>query len=50
LHARGIGPELLEMAEEFAALKVQAGMDTPDLDALLACVARSSKDQMEVES
>jgi 2-dehydropantoate 2-reductase len=50
LHARGIGPELLEMAEEFAVLKVQAGMDTPDLDALLACVARSSKDQMEVES
>ena len=40
LHAREVGPELLEMAEEFAELKAEAGMETPNLDALLACVPR----------
>jgi len=42
LHAPGIGPELLEMAEEFAGLKAKAGLETPTLDALLARVARSA--------
>jgi 2-dehydropantoate 2-reductase len=41
LHVRTVGPELLEMAEEFAELKAEAGMETPNLDALLACVPRS---------
>jgi 2-dehydropantoate 2-reductase len=40
LHARSVGPELLEMAEEFAVLKTQAGMETPSLDALLDHVPR----------
>jgi len=40
LHAKTVGPELLELAEEFAELKAKAGIETPDLDALLACVAR----------
>lgn len=50
LHARGIGPELHEMAEEFSELKVQAGMDTPNLDTLLACVPQPPADPMEVAS
>ncbi len=40
LHARTVGPELLEMAEEFAELKARAGIETPDLDALLDQVPR----------
>lgn len=40
LHAPKVGPELLEMAEEFAELKAQAGMETPNLDLLLDCVRR----------
>jgi 2-dehydropantoate 2-reductase len=42
LHARTVGPELLEMAEDFEAIKRKAGLETPDLDALLACVPRST--------
>jgi 2-dehydropantoate 2-reductase len=42
LHARTIGPELLDMAADFEALKQEAGLDTPDLDALLACVPRTT--------
>ena len=38
LHAKTVGPELLELADEFAVLKRLAGMGTPDLDALLDCV------------
>jgi len=45
LHARTVGPELHEMAEEFAKLKHQAGIETPCLDALLKHVP-----QMEVTS
>jgi 2-dehydropantoate 2-reductase len=40
LHVRSVGPELLEMVEEFAELKTQARMETPSLDALLDCVPR----------
>ncbi len=40
LHARSVGPELLEMVEEFAELKARAGLKTPILDALLANVPR----------
>ena len=40
LHAPGVVPELLEMAEEFAELKAEAGMETPTLDSLLACLPR----------
>ncbi len=40
LHLRLVGPELLEMAEEFAELKARAGIETPSLDALLDCVPR----------
>ena len=43
LHAPGVGPELLEMAEEFADLKAEAGMETPTLDSLLAYVPRSAE-------
>jgi len=52
LHARTVGPELLELAEEFAELKAQAGMETPNLDALLDCVPRSrpGADRKEVTS
>jgi len=35
LHARTVGPELLELADEFTVLKSLAGMETPDLDTLL---------------
>jgi 2-dehydropantoate 2-reductase len=42
LHARVVGPELHEMAEEFEVLKRLAGMETPELDALLDCVPRQS--------
>ncbi len=40
LHARTVGPELLELAEDFAGLKAGAGIETPGLDALLAHVHR----------
>lgn len=40
LHARAVGPELLQMAEEFEKLKARARLATPDMDALLACVPR----------
>ncbi len=40
LHAPGIGPELLQMAKEFAELKAEAGLETPTLDSLLARVPR----------
>jgi hypothetical protein len=38
LHAQVVGPELHQLAAEFMELKVRAGMETPELDALLACV------------
>jgi 2-dehydropantoate 2-reductase len=38
LHLRSVGPALLEMAEEFAELRAEAGLETPSLDALLDCV------------
>jgi hypothetical protein len=38
LHAPGVVPELLEMVEEFAELKAEAGVETPTLDSLLACL------------
>jgi len=51
LHARTVGPELLELAEEFAVLKSLAGMETPDLDALLDCVPQQpAADRMEAAS
>lgn len=37
LHASEVGDELLEMMEEFAELKAQAGFDTPNLDELISC-------------
>ncbi len=40
LHARVVGPELLELAEEFAVLKRLSGVETPCLDALLKHVPR----------
>jgi 2-dehydropantoate 2-reductase len=40
LHARTVGPELHDMAEEFAELKHQAGMETPCLDAQFLHVPR----------
>ena len=40
LHAPGVVPELLEMAEEFADLKAAAGIETPTLDSLLAGLPR----------
>ena len=41
LHAPTVGPELGEMADEFAVLKTAAGMETPTLDALLDHVPRT---------
>ena len=35
LHAKAIGNEMAEMADEFAELQIKAGVDTPNLDALL---------------
>jgi 2-dehydropantoate 2-reductase len=40
LHSPVVGPELHEMADEFAALKAQANTATPELDALLEFVPR----------
>ena len=42
LHAPGVAPELLEMAEEFAHLEAEARVATPTLHALLDYVARRS--------
>jgi len=52
LHARTVGPELLELAEEFAVLKGLTGMETPHLDALLDQVPRPrpAADRKEVAS
>ena len=51
LHARTVGPELIELAEEFAVLKRLAGLETPSLDALLAHVPRQpATDRMKVAS
>jgi len=51
LHARTVGPELLDLAEEFAVLKTLVGMETPDLDALLDYVPQGpAPEQMEVAS
>ena len=51
LHARTVGPELHEMAEEFEVLKCLAGLETPYLDMLLDCVPREPKAlQMEEAS
>ena len=40
LHALGVVPELLEMADEFAELRGESGMETPTLDAFLAGLPR----------
>ena len=49
LHARTVGPELVELADEFAVLKRLAGIETPDLDTLLDCVPRQpTADRKEV--
>jgi 2-dehydropantoate 2-reductase len=51
LHAREVGPELHEMADEFEVLKRLAGVETPNLDTLLGCVPkRSSANLLEVAS
>ncbi len=50
LHARTVGPELLEMVAEFDCLKRRAGMDTPTLDALLAHVPRPDSDSYRAAS
>jgi len=51
LHARTVGPELHEMAEEFEVLKRLASIETPELDTLLGCVPNhSSADRPEVAS
>jgi len=41
LHAPAVGPELRKMAGEFEALKAEAGMETPTLDALLKHVPQT---------
>jgi 2-dehydropantoate 2-reductase len=51
LHARTVGPELLELADEVTVLKSLAGMETPDLDALLDFVSQQpASGGMEVAS
>lgn len=37
LHAAGVGEEVSEMMEEFGVLKARAGIDTPNLNELIAC-------------
>ena len=39
LHLKTVGPELHLLAGEFAELRTRSGLETPDLDALLACVS-----------
>jgi hypothetical protein len=43
LHARCVGPELLELAADFGVLKDLAGMETPALDELLRAVRRAER-------
>ena len=51
LHARVVGPELHEMVAEFEILKRLAGMEAPDLDALLECVPQhAAVERSEVAS
>ena len=51
LHVRVVGPELHEMVAEFEILKRLAGMETPDLDALLECVPQhAAVERSEVAS
>ena len=38
LHARTVGPELLELAAEFETCKAETRIPTPELDALLQSV------------
>jgi 2-dehydropantoate 2-reductase len=45
LHARTVGPELLEMAADFNRLKHLAGLKTPTLDKLLDNVPRPGRSQ-----
>ena len=40
LHVRTVGPELLDLAAEFAELKSRTGLETPGLDGLLGHVPR----------
>ncbi len=48
LHARTVGPELLDLAAEFAELKARTGIETPTLDALLDGVRRPAATRKEV--
>jgi hypothetical protein len=50
LHARAVGTELLELAEDFVVLSRLAGIKTPTLDALIDHVRnpQSSVDRQEV--
>lgn len=43
LHASEVGEELLEMMEEFRALRTRAGVETPHLDELVSHVRRPLK-------
>lgn len=38
LHARAVGPELLELADEFRQLAIQAGLATPTMDEFIDSV------------
>jgi 2-dehydropantoate 2-reductase len=51
LHARSVGPELLDLADEFETMAVLVGMKTPTLDELLESVRRPFADveQKELE-
>ncbi len=48
LHVRTVGPELLDLAAEFAELKGRTGIETPSLDALLGHVRRPTVERKEV--
>ncbi len=41
LHAKAVGPELIQLAKEFEVHKRKANMDTPNLDALIDCVRQA---------
>jgi len=49
LHARCVGPEVLELADEFKIIKTLAGVKTPTLDELIASVSQSEFDRAQRE-
>lgn len=49
LHARSVGPELLDLAEEFKLMAMLAGMKMPTLEELLESVRRMHSEDIRTE-